>query len=258
MCYDIKAQLESQLKRAMRDFDEHAIEEIKEKLLRHTDLPIYHSSGFKHPKLLIYTNESPQTPIVSQWGLVPHWVKDKKQLYGLWNKTLNARGETIFEKPSFRASAKNKRCLIFVDGFYEHHHFKGETYPHYIYRKDGEPFAMAGLWGEWTDKETGEVLNTFSIVTTEANPMMAKIHNNPKLPEPRMPVILPEELEDKWLEEYDDELIKEAIQVLLEPYPEEGMTSHTVDKLRGKAYKGNIEEIDDKVIYPELQQQELF
>jgi hypothetical protein len=74
MCYDIQAQLETQLKKAMRDFDEHAIAEIKLKLERFTNHPIHHSSGFQHPKLLIYTNESPYKPVVSQWGLVPQWV----------------------------------------------------------------------------------------------------------------------------------------------------------------------------------------
>jgi putative SOS response-associated peptidase YedK len=258
MCYDLQAQLESQLKRAMRDFDEHAIYEIKEKLARFTDLPIYHSSGFKHPKMLIYTNEEPYKPVVSQWGLVPHWVKDKKQLQGIWNKTLNARGETIFEKPSFRTSAKNNRCIVYIDGFYEHHHFKGNTYPYYIKRKDGKPMALAGLWSEWVDKETGEVLNTFSIVTTKANRLMAKIHNNPKLEEPRMPIILPEELEDKWLEPIEEELDKKGIQELIQPYPEEELEAYTVDRLRGKEYKGNVEEITREVHYPELNEQELF
>lgn len=116
-----------------------------------------------------------------------------------WNNTLNARGETIFEKPSFRTSAKNHRCIIYVAGFYEHHHYNNKTYPFFIYRKDAQPMALAGLWSEWKNPDTGGRLNTFSIVTTKGNKMMARIHNNPKLKEPRMPVILPSELEDEWL-----------------------------------------------------------
>tara|TARA_R110000868_G_scaffold32133_4_gene117136 strand:+ start:55 stop:345 length:291 start_codon:yes stop_codon:yes gene_type:complete len=92
MCYDIKTQLETQLRRAKRDGDVHAIEEILEKLLPLTDLPIHHTSGFKHPSVLIYTNEDRYFPVVSTWGLIPFWVKDEKQKNGIWNKTLNARG----------------------------------------------------------------------------------------------------------------------------------------------------------------------
>jgi len=101
--------MQAQLSRAKRKGDLQAINEIKENLVPLTDLPIYHTTGFSHPKLLIYTDRSPWYPEVSTWGLVPHWVKDKKQLKELWNKTLNERGETIFEKPSFRESAKYKR-----------------------------------------------------------------------------------------------------------------------------------------------------
>ena len=96
------------------------------------------------------------------------------------------------------------------------------------------PWALAGLWNEWTDPETGEILNTFSIVTTEGNPMMAEIHNNPKMAGPRMPVILPDGLEDAWLEPYRDELDQKQLEELLRPYPESELAAHTVGKLRGK------------------------
>ena len=181
MCYDIKASLEAQLKRARRSGDLSAIQEIEKKLIPLTDLPIFHASGFSHPKLLIYTDESPSLPVVATWGLVPHWVKDSVQLKKFWNNTLNARGETIFEKPAFRQAARNNRCLIYVDGFYEHHHHKGKTYPYYIHQKNDSPMIFAGLWSEWADRETGELWTTFSIVTTAGNPLLARIHNNPKL-----------------------------------------------------------------------------
>ena len=145
MCYDIKVSHEAQLKRAIRRGDWAAVEEIEEMLMPYTDLPLHHASGFTHPEILIYTDEQPEYPIVATWGLVPHWVHDEAQQKKLWNSTLNAKGETIFKKPSFRESAKNKRCLVYVDGFYEHHHFGGNTYPFYIHRKDKEPFIMAGL-----------------------------------------------------------------------------------------------------------------
>ncbi len=255
MCYDIKASLEAQLKRARQYGDEIAIREIEEKLAPLTDLPIYHVSGFQHPRLFIYTDDEPSVPRVATWGLVPHWVKDHMQQKKIWNNTLNARGETIFEKPAFRTAARYHRCLIFVDGFYEHHHFRGRTYPHFISRKDGQPLVFAGLWNPWLNPETGEYLNTFSIVTTEGNPMMAHIHNNPKLEGPRMPLILEEEMSDKWLIEVEEELDVKALQDLIHSYPEEELQAHTVGKLRGKEYPGNIPEISEEVIYPELQEE---
>lgn len=253
MCYDIRASLETQLKRALRRGDQEAADEIREKLLPYTDLPLFHASGFSHPRLLIYTDESPEYPSVATWGLIPHWVKDSAQQKQIWNRTLNARGETIFEKPSFRLAAKSNRCLLLVDGFYEHHHHKGSTFPHYIYRRDGEPLILACLYSDWADPETGEVLSSFSIVTTEGNPMMAQIHNNPKLAGPRMPLILPDELADKWLEPCRDPADQKALEELIRAYPEEELAAYTVGKLRGKSYPGNVPEITEEVAYPELE-----
>lgn len=252
MCYDIKASLEAQLSRARRKNDAQAVEEIIEKLGPLTDLPLYHTSGFSHPELLIYTDRSPDFPEVATWGLVPHWVQNEADMKKQWNNTLNARGETIFEKPSFRSSAKSNRCIVYVDGFYEHHHFNGKTYPFFIYRKDNKPMALAGLWSEWSNPEKGGILNTFSIVTTSGNNMMAKIHNNPKLKGPRMPVILPTELEDKWLDPINDDLDIKKIKELIMEYPEDELATHTVAKLRGKEYAGNVETISDKMDYEEL------
>ncbi|MDN3723566.1 SOS response-associated peptidase [Aequorivita sp. SDUM287046] len=250
MCYDIKASLEAQLSRARRKNDEHAVEEILEKLLPFTDLPLFHSSGFNHPDLLIYTDRSPNFPEVATWGLVPHWVKNEAAMKKQWNNTLNARGETIFEKSSFRDAAKNHRCILYVDGFFEHHHCNKSVYPFYIYRKDQQPLALAALYSEWTNPETGGILNTFSIVSTQGNSFMAKIHNNPKLEGPRMPVILPTELEEKWLNPINDALDIKAIKELIREYPDNELQAHPVAKLRGKQYAGNVETITDEVDYP--------
>jgi len=252
MCYDIKAGLNAQLKRARRYGDEKAVKQIEQELIPFTDLPIHHASGFQHPKLLIYTDEQPERPTVAIWGLVPFWVKDSVQQKKLWNNTLNARGETIFEKPSFRTSARNNRCIIYIDGFYEHHHYNKATFPFYIFRKDGGPLALAGLWSEWVDKDSGEILKTFSIVTTVGNPLLEKIHNNPRIKGPRMPLILPDELEDKWLNPVNDELDIKAIQELIQSYPAEELDYYTVGRLRGKEYAGNIPEINSPVTYEEL------
>ena len=129
-----------------------------------------------------------------------------------WNNTLNARGETIFKLNSFRKAANESRCLIYIDGFYEHHHFGKQTYPFYIFKKDLSPLPLAGLYTEWTNPETHGRLLTFSIVTTTGNELLSKIHNNPKLKEARMPVILHEELADQWLAKLEGEKDQKLIQ----------------------------------------------
>lgn len=253
MCYDIKASLESQLKRAERKGDRSAVEEIMERLIPFTDLPIYHATGFSHPELLIYTDRSPDFPEVATWGLVPHWVRDQEQLKKTWNNTLNARGETIFEKNSFREAAKHSRCLVFVDGFYEHHHCNKSILPFYIHKKDKEPMALAGLYSEWTDPATGGTQNTFSIVTTTGNPMMAKIHNNPKLEGPRMPLIIPTELEADWLATIADAADQKHLQELIQEYPQDALESYTVHTIRGKKALGNVQAASETYVYPELE-----
>lgn len=253
MCYDVKTKLESQLRRAKRFNDPNWIHELEEKLKPFRDQPNFHVSGYMHPKLLIYTNNEPTVPTISTWGLVPFWVKNNDQRFNIWNNTLNARGETIFEKPSFRDSATHKRCIIHIDGFYEHHHFKGKTYPFFIERKDENPLSIAGLWSEWVDKETGEILNTFTIVTTKGNGLMTKIHNNPKLIEPRMPVILDEETEDFWLEPINNERQRGDVINLMQPYAGNKLKAHTVRKLRGKTAVGNVPEASRYFKYNELE-----
>lgn len=252
MCYHLKASLEAQLYRARERGDSQAIEEIEMKLLEFTDLPLHHASGFTHPEMFIYTDESPDFPEVATWGLIPSWVHDEEGAKKIWNNTLNGRGETIFEKPAFRESAKNNRCLIYIDGFYEYHHFNKNTYPFYIYRKDKAPMVLGGLYSDWRN-DIGGITKSFSIVTTKGNSMMSKIHNNPKLKGPRMPLILPEELADDWLMTISEDSENEVLKKLIKSFPEEELTAHTVRRLSGKEYIGNIEEISEEYRYEELE-----
>ena len=255
MCYDVKTSLEAQLKRAKRSQDLKAIDEIVEKLGPLTDLPLHHASGFSHPEVLIYTSEDPFYPIVATWGLIPHWVNSVEQQKKIWNSTLNARVETIFKKPAFRDAANEKRCILYVDGFYEHHHYNDSTYPFFIHRKNNEPIALAALWSEWIHPEHGGIINSFSIVTTKGNGMMAKIHNNPKLKEPRMPLMLAEGMEEHWLTSSAD--FEKELKVLLSSNNNVALQAHTVGKLRGKSYAGNIESIAQEVVYKELEPEDL-
>jgi putative SOS response-associated peptidase YedK len=252
MCYDFKAQLITQLKRARHHRDKEAVRILTERLLKLGVKDLHHTTGFDHPAVLIYTKDQPHDPVVARWGFVPESTKDKDKQLQVWNKTLNARGEDMFETWSFKYSARAKRCLICIDGVFEHYHFKGKTYPYYIHRSDGEPMTLGGLWSEWADKETGQKLTTFSIVTARGNDLLARIHNNPKLEGPRMPLILPDDAIDAWLtENVESDAEKEKILSLVKPYPEAELKAHTVRRLRGKEAVGNDPISDQEVRYPE-------
>ena len=118
MCFNARYRLEIAMRRA-KMYSPKDVTHWENELKQYDEG--FQISGFAHPKVIIYTNDKPYEPKLSTWGLIPSWAKDA---YSIWNKTLNARGETIFEKPSFKKSAEEKRCLIPVEGFYEYHHFK--------------------------------------------------------------------------------------------------------------------------------------
>lgn len=251
MCYDLKSTLESHLKRALQLGDKDGYQKTLEELwsyLSDVEREQYYVSGFQHPHVVVQLSEDPQDVKISQWGLIPHWSKDRESAEKFWNNTLNARGETIFEKPSFRDAAKQNRCVIIVDGFYEHHHYKGKAYPFHIYNKDTGYLILGGLWSEWLDKETGELRHTFTLVTTRGNELMAKIHNNPKLSHgPRMPVILQEDQIDTWINGSKDEL--DAIMKTMDKVE---LDSHTVHRIKGKEFLGNIPEVAEPFEYEDL------
>jgi putative SOS response-associated peptidase YedK len=151
-------------------------------------------NGFDYPLTPIIIDENPKIITHYNWGLIPSWSTDDE----IKKFTLNARIETVDEKPSFRNSVY-KRCLVIANGFYEWQWLdsKGKNKNKFeIGIGNDDLFAFAGLYSEWTDKITGEIKNTYTIVTTEANPLMAEIHNIKK----RMPIILKKEDEKKWLE----------------------------------------------------------
>jgi putative SOS response-associated peptidase YedK len=212
--------------------------------------PKFHTSGFEHPYLVGYKHEPALQVQTFYWGLIPFWVKDGKSAQQMAHRTLNARGETIFEKPAFRSSAKNHRAVVVVDQFFEHHHHKGKTYPFLIKRKDEAPLHLGALWSEWVNKETGEVLQSASIVTTTGNKLLSKIHNNPKMKGPRMPVILNAPATKQWL---DPNQSKAQVQDLIKPYADEALEAYSVGRLRGKNAIGNQPEVLEKVDYPNLE-----
>ena len=207
----------------------------------------YHASSFDLPKLPVITSESPKQIQLLSWGLIPFWVKDDKVAQELRLKTMNARTEELFEKPSFRDAAEKKHCLVLADGFFEWQDVKGKNYPYYIRLKSHEPFAIAGLWDRWTNRVTGEVLSTYTVITTKANPLLEKIHNKKQ----RMPVILEKNDERSWLHCVLD---KDRATSLLVPYDKTKMEAYTISRLiTSRLQNPNTPEVLEPYIYPELQ-----
>lgn len=216
--------------------------------------PTYHASGFDHPMVPVIIDSSKTVELYS-WGLIPYWVKNPVEAVKISNSTINARAETMFDKPAFREPARNRRCLVLVDGFFEHHHKAGKTFPYFIKIKNDEPMTMAGLWDEWIDEASGLTRRTYSVVTTVANPLMSRIHNNPKASEgPRMPLILSKEYEKDWLRPINTETDKKLINELVRSYDERELEAYTVSRLRGKDAIGNVPDAIKPFIYTELEE----
>jgi len=255
MCYNVNYLTKKRLEYARRlkgIIDERNLENEFNDILSRTG-PVFFVNGFNHPDIPVITNSLPEHLQLMTWGLIPFWVKDPAQAVSLSKRTLNARGEAIFQKPSFRNAARNKRCLVLIDGFFEYQWYKEKSYPHYIKMANGEPMLLAGLWETWKYEKEGIVRHTFSIVTTEANPMMAEIHNKPKASEgPRMPVIIPKGLEMDWLSPVDDPTGKKKVEEVIQPFDESDLIAFTVPKLQGKNGVGNVKEAICEYSYEDL------
>ena len=161
-----------------------------------------------------------QTPTLAytRWGLIPFWAKDMS----IGSRMINARAETLLDKPSYRTPLRKHRCIIFADGFYEWKSAKGGKTPYFIRLKDEEPFALAGLWDTWTDKKTGTSLISSTIITTTPNDLIEEIHN-------RMPVILREEDYLTWLNPSGSTDV--ALMACLRTYPSDTMEAYEISKL---------------------------
>lgn len=184
MCYRTK--LNSGLAAIERSFEARFIKP-------ETYSPMDKINAFTFIKTPVITDENHGEIQMFNWGLIPFWAKDDK----IKKMTLNARIETVTEKPAYRNSVEN-RCLIIADGYYEWQWLdsKGKEKQKYLIRpKNQDIFAFAGIYSSWKNPSTNELVNSYSIITTEANELMSKIHNNKK----RMPVVLKEKDRNKWL-----------------------------------------------------------
>ena len=203
-----------------------------------TTNPTDYFGGFHFPSMFVPRfNIAPMQPLLAipndgrnaatffLWGLLPFWAKDATMA----KRMINARGETLAEKPSFRGAYKYRRCLIFADGFYEWQQVRGEKIPHYIFMKSRQPFAFAGLWQDWESPD-GSRVKTCIIITTEPNEIVSPIHK-------RMPVIVPPSAYGQWL----DSKARSDLQGLLVPYPAEKMDAYPVSTLVNSAENDQAE-----------------
>jgi putative SOS response-associated peptidase YedK len=199
--------------------------------------PSYYYHAYGLPELPAICSGRPESIRMLKWGLIPQWVKDFRSAEEIRLKTFNARADSVDSKPSFSGSFSSKRCIIPVKGFFEWQHTATRKIPWYVHRSDDDIMSLAGLWSEWTDSRTGETTGTFSVITTDANDLMATIHNSKM----RMPVVLERESEKKWL---DQEALKDDLSKLLLPYPSGILKAHTIsDLVNRKAENRNTPDI---------------
>lgn len=192
---------------AVRLKKEFSVEEVPEVEARYNIAPTQSILGVRQ------TLDSREMSFL-KWGLIPSWAKDSS----IGAKLINARSETVTEKPSFREAFKRRRCIIPADGFYEWQRTGGRKQPFFFHMRDDWPFGFAGLWNKWKN-EDGEVIESCTILTTEANELLRRVHD-------RMPVILTPEDYEVWL---DDDLRKRSLrEELLRPFPASEMEGYHV------------------------------
>ena len=164
-----------------------------------------------------------------RWGLIPHWTKNAS----IGSRMINARAETVAEKPAFRDALRRRRCLVLADGFYEWQRTGGAKRPMRIIMRSGEPFAFAGLWSLWRDPD-GNRIPSCAIITTAANDLLKPIHD-------RMPVILPREMEEFWLDGSVED--PDVLGSVLIPYADDAMDTYEVSTLVNSAVNNGPEVI---------------
>jgi putative SOS response-associated peptidase YedK len=186
--------------------------------------PSYYYHAFGLPKLpAVCSSESSRIRLL-QWGLIPSWTRSKDEADIIRYKTFNARAESIDKKPSFSGAIKSKRCIIPIRGFYEWQRVGKDKIPWYICDSGNEILSVAGIYDEWAENSTGEILSTFSIITTDANELMAEIHNSAK----RMPVLLDRRSEHAWT---DNSSSPDVVLGLLMPCSSDRLKAHTISPL---------------------------
>ncbi|MDR4987861.1 MAG: SOS response-associated peptidase [Bacteroidales bacterium] len=246
MCYSV-AFLEKKLSRLTlryRHLQPPGNKPGAEQTTMRDELPFYYFvSGFSHPLLPFITNQCLQ---LFSWGLIPFWVKAEEQAATIRKGTLNAVSETVFEKPSYKHSIRTRRGLLPISGFFEWREFQNKKYPYFIKMASEELCSLACIYDTWTNPGTGEIITSFSILTTPADALMEVVHNRKK----RMPLILNRENEQKWME---PNLKPDELAGLLTTPEKLPLQAYTVSRMLNYAgNQRNIPEAIAPVRYPEL------
>ena len=186
--------------------------------------PSYYYHAFALPSMPAVCSGDTSRIRLLKWGLIPSFTSNSEQANIIRYKTFNARAESLEKKPSFSSAFQTKRCIIPVKGFYEWQHAGNDKIPWYVYNAENEIISFAGIYDDWVENTTGEVFSTFSIITTEANEMMAAIHNSGK----RMPAILDKTAEIRWT---DMTISHTDALSLLTPCPSGFLHAHTISRL---------------------------
>jgi len=179
--------------------------------------PRYNIAPTQHVACLRVGDAGRRGLAMLHWGLVPSWAKERS----IGARMINARGETLREKPSFRSAYRRRRCLVLADGYYEWQRSGGVKQPYFISLETGEPFGMAGLWESWRDPSGGEPLESCCIVTTSPAPAVAHVHD-------RMPVIVPAGAHSEWLDPQNADV--ERLDRLLVPWQAGGLEARAVSR----------------------------
>ena len=233
MCYDVKTMTKRAEDYAKRYGQTKDWEYFKKKYPH-----IYHVSGFVEPELPVVTGQDPE--------MIQRLIWHPASFFKGYN-TLNARDDKLTTSKFWKNDFESRRCLVMIDGFFDFHDHNGKKYPYYVQMKSGEPFMIAGLYR--TANISGEQRDTVTLITTRANKEMAWIHNEPAYsPESRMMFVVDPQDDEEWLQGS-----WEQVQKLIKPLPDDILDYHPCHKLRGKAYKGNVPDIGDRVFYPELE-----
>ncbi|HKF47766.1 MAG TPA: SOS response-associated peptidase [Terracidiphilus sp.] len=203
-------------------------------------LPSYNVAPQTFQPVVRLNEETGERELASmRWGLVPFWAKEPKIAYS----TINAKAETLATSPAFREALKRRRCIIPLDGFYEWQPVSAKVkQPFAVALKSGQLFGAAGLWDRWKDKSTGQSLDTYTLITTDPNPLMEPFHN-------RMPVIVKPADYERWMAPADPARLPID---LLRPYPEEEMAAWKV-----AAAVGNVRNNSPDLIEP-MEEARLF
>lgn len=202
-------------------------------------------NGFTYPFLpVIISQDTKNICIYKHWGLIPGWAKDEAQAAELKKLGLNAKGETVSQKPMFRHAFSHGRCLVPASGFYEWREVNRKKFPYFIYPPNHGVFLFAGIAERWVNRETGEETDTYCIVTCEANSLLKMIHNQKQ----RMPLILDDEGCETWLRGSG-----EAALALVKPCAENLTAAHTISPLASSVRSDrNVPEVQREYQYPEL------